>query len=83
MTYRRHGGGAVAGAVARLLAGSGDPLQSESLLLKSYVLLPHLTELLAQLLDLSDCRPHLATVCLNLQTIQIRKYDATPLKNLR
>ena len=33
-TYRRHGGGAIAGAVARLLAGSGDPLQSESLLLK-------------------------------------------------
>ena len=33
-TYRRHGGGAVAGAVARLLAGGGDPLQSESLLLK-------------------------------------------------
>ena len=34
LTYRRHGGGAVAGAVARLLAGSGDPLQSESFLLK-------------------------------------------------
>ena len=156
-TYRRHGGWAIAGAVARLLAGGGDPLQSESLLLKkrltwemkrcnlfigigwgaikkvscaklcrssqglyglnsffklqhffqefvstvhhwekmqkpsyspcvlpndcshlkSYVLLPHLTELLTQLLNLSNCRPHLATVCLNLQTIQIRKYDAT------
>ena len=34
-THRRHCGGAVAGAVARLVACCSDPLQSESLLLKN------------------------------------------------
>ena len=38
LTHRRDGGGAVAGAVARLLACSSDPLQSKSLLLKNMFL---------------------------------------------
>ena len=37
-TYRRDGGGAVAGTVTRLLAGRSDPLQSESLLLENIFL---------------------------------------------